>query len=75
MPQVNAPLTELCRLGLNLSTFDFLLFQVDPNADPIQISSYDDNMKRWLKYFNLDQFCIIEQSDLISNPIASKEMF
>ena len=47
---------------------------MDPNADPIQISSYDDNIKRWLKYFNLDQFCIIENSDLASNPIASKEI-
>ena len=70
-----APKMDMCPpKNFDLFTFDFLFFQVDPNADPIQISSYDDNIKRWLKYFNFDQFCIIENSDLASNPIASKEI-
>ena len=46
--------------------------QVDSNADLVQISSYDDNLKRWLEYYPLDKFLILENKDLASNPVRSK---
>ena len=34
----------------------------------MQASSYDDNMKRWLQFYPLESFFLIENKDLSENP-------
>ena len=48
--------------------------QVDKTFDPVRVSSYDDNIKRWLQYYPLNHFLIIENKDLKLKPLSGKHI-
>ena len=43
-------------------------FQINKTYSPVATSSYDDNMKRWLQFYPLKSFLLIENSDLSEKP-------
>ena len=45
-----------------------VLLQIDKTYPPVTASSYDDNMKRWLQFYPLESFLLIENDDLSENP-------
>ena len=47
--------------------------KVNEDYEPVQVSSYDDNMRRWLKYYPLHRFHFVENKDLEENPLAGKK--
>ena len=48
------------------------LFQVIKTFEPVQVSSYDDNINRWTQYYPLDRFLFIENKDLDHKPLSGK---
>ena len=51
----------------------FSWLKVNEDYEPVQVSSYDDNMKRWLKYYPLHKFHIVENKELDQNPLQGKQ--
>ena len=50
----------------------FLFSQVNENYDAVKVSSYDDNILRWLQYYPLKQIMLIENKDLDHDPVPGK---
>ena len=46
----------------------FFLLQINMTYPPVTASSYDDNMKRWLQFYPLKSFLLIENKDLSEKP-------
>ena len=56
-------------------SFQILLvffFQINESYVPLRVSSYDINMARWLQYYPLKQFHIIEDRELINNQVKGR---
>ena len=45
-----------------------ILLQINKTYPPVTASSYDDNMKRWLRFYPLESFLLIENNDLSEKP-------
>lgn len=58
-------ITSSCVIGLKPVLF---LFQINKTYPPVATSNYDDNMKRWLQFYPLKSFLLIENNDLSEKP-------
>ena len=56
------------KLFTNKAPFSCFFFQINKSYEPVKASTYDENMKEWLQFYQLESFFMIENKDLSENP-------
>ena len=43
---------------------------MNESYEPVKVSCYDDNMNRWLKFYTLDQFLLLQNEEMSKEPVT-----